>query len=434
MKTQLLEDIGDNSPSRPGPAVPQPAPQPAPAAQPAAAAPGVATPDATMRDVATPDVAAPDATMWDVATPDATTPGVATPGVATPRLATRREPAVWHRASQREAAASAQRAAGEASVQRAPQPSASFGGQAPVPPPGRPAAPAAPGGTRMGAPPFTPTFAPQPPFSQPPPAPSLSPSPPPEPAPPPRARRAPEIGAGAFSASGPGDIPTPPEPVPGPDPLAEHLRRNAVHEPQPEPDAVSGWTRRALSWSLGISLLAGVLAAGLWLYEDRRVEGALVVVANTAPEGAAHGSVAPRAAMPATLLAPAPAPVADAAAPATPATPATPAPATPQPPVDPAPAASTPPASAQDTTTPPPETATADSAEEQAAPRVRRHARHTRKREAPVIATAPRAPAEPSPGQRREETLMQCRAHGYDERQCFARGCEMTRFGFACRG
>jgi hypothetical protein len=29
---------------------------------------------------------------------------------------------------------------------------------------------------------------------------------------------------------------------------------------------------------------------------------------------------------------------------------------------------------------------------------------------------------------------MQCRAHGYDERQCFQRGCEMTKFGFACKG
>ena len=42
--------------------------------------------------------------------------------------------------------------------------------------------------------------------------------------------------------------------------------------------------------------------------------------------------------------------------------------------------------------------------------------------------------ADPSPRQRREETLMQCRAHGYDARQCIERGCTMTRYGFACRG
>jgi hypothetical protein len=41
---------------------------------------------------------------------------------------------------------------------------------------------------------------------------------------------------------------------------------------------------------------------------------------------------------------------------------------------------------------------------------------------------------EPSARQRREETLMQCRAHGYDDRQCVQRGCEMTRYGFACKG
>jgi hypothetical protein len=44
------------------------------------------------------------------------------------------------------------------------------------------------------------------------------------------------------------------------------------------------------------------------------------------------------------------------------------------------------------------------------------------------------ADSEPSARQRHEETLMQCRAHGYDERQCLQRGCEMTRYGFACKG
>ena len=40
----------------------------------------------------------------------------------------------------------------------------------------------------------------------------------------------------------------------------------------------------------------------------------------------------------------------------------------------------------------------------------------------------------PAPDRRREETLMQCRVLGYDERQCERHGCEMTRFGLACRG
>jgi hypothetical protein len=71
--------------------------------------------------------------------------------------------------------------------------------------------------------------------------------------------------------------------------------------------------------------------------------------------------------------------------------------------------------------------------------RTARHAAPARKR----TAAKPRreatqdvrpAKAEPSPRERREETLMQCRAHGYDERQCIRRGCAMTRYGFACRG
>jgi hypothetical protein len=68
-----------------------------------------------------------------------------------------------------------------------------------------------------------------------------------------------------------------------------------------------------------------------------------------------------------------------------------------------------------------------------------RHAAPVRKRAAAKARRAPTpevrpAPAEPTPRERREETLMQCRAHGYDERQCIRRGCAMTRYGFACRG
>jgi hypothetical protein len=42
--------------------------------------------------------------------------------------------------------------------------------------------------------------------------------------------------------------------------------------------------------------------------------------------------------------------------------------------------------------------------------------------------------AAPSARQRREETLLQCRAHGYDARQCIRRGCSTTRYGLVCRG
>jgi hypothetical protein len=66
--------------------------------------------------------------------------------------------------------------------------------------------------------------------------------------------------------------------------------------------------------------------------------------------------------------------------------------------------------------------------------RPRSHARKRAKERAKVEARAAEPGREPSARQRREETLMQCRAHGYDERQCLQRGCEMTRFGFACKG
>ena len=68
-----------------------------------------------------------------------------------------------------------------------------------------------------------------------------------------------------------------------------------------------------------------------------------------------------------------------------------------------------------------------------AASPAKRQRSHARKRAKPE-ARAEQAGREPSARQRREETLMQCRAHGYDERQCLQRGCEMTRFGFACKG
>jgi hypothetical protein len=72
-------------------------------------------------------------------------------------------------------------------------------------------------------------------------------------------------------------------------------------------------------------------------------------------------------------------------------------------------------------------------ADEQAVSPPKRPRSHAKKR-AKVEARAAGPEREPSARQRREETLMQCRAHGYDERQCVQHGCEMTRYGFACKG
>ncbi|MGJ7917130.1 hypothetical protein ACI48D_16860 [Massilia sp. LXY-6] len=233
-----------------------------------------------------------------------------------------------------------------------------------------------------------------------------------------------------------------------PDWLTERLAREAAMHSRSE---WSGrWSRRLGAWGAAGVLLALLAGGGLWLYDQSQVEGALVVVANTNPNpGPAT----------ATLAAPArPGPVRS--APALPtntnlATTRTPA-ATP-PPVTP-PAATPAPSSVLPADTRSaggvdavgglagPSTAAAAGIEptdrkvvpvpmaEAPAVTQPRHPRSHAKKRARVEARAAEPAREPSARQRREETLMQCRAHGYDERQCLQRGCEMTRYGFACKG
>jgi hypothetical protein len=66
--------------------------------------------------------------------------------------------------------------------------------------------------------------------------------------------------------------------------------------------------------------------------------------------------------------------------------------------------------------------------------REREHERAAVKQRRTVASSEPKPPAEPTDRRRREETLLQCRAHGYNERQCIQRSCVMTRFGLACKG
>ncbi|MFL6634082.1 MAG: hypothetical protein ACJ8HJ_17385, partial [Massilia sp.] len=166
-------------------------------------------------------------------------------------------------------------------------------------------------------------------------------------------------------------------------------------------------------------LLAALAAGGLWLYEENRVEGALVVVANTSPAGQApavpaYAAGAPTAA-PAPALVPVPVPAA-----------AAPDPVKPLPePAPPVVEAKTPAVADTVDVTPPRRTPRNRMPEKKRAPA---KARRVAPQDAPPAAT------EPSPLRRREETLMQCRAHGYDARQCVERACTMTRFGLACKG
>jgi hypothetical protein len=113
-----------------------------------------------------------------------------------------------------------------------------------------------------------------------------------------------------------------------------------------------------------------------------------------------------------------------------------------------APGSVAPAAPAAATVAPAPESMPEQIRPEQAKPKLARvsaaqdkpeRAPHRRKQHGPAAVRVRAAADEdadngPTPAQRREETLMQCRVLGYDERECTRRGCMMTRFGLACPG
>jgi hypothetical protein len=255
-----------------------------------------------------------------------------------------------------------------------------------------------------------------------------------------------------------------------PDWLTERLAREAATHERPE---WSGrWTRRLATWGTAGVLLALVASGGLWLYQQSRVEGALTVVANTNPAPAARIA---RAVTPASVPAtPAPAarsesPLSNLEGPLRQPRPNPAAMPTPTSPNAAAPASS--PSAVGNSTG----AATASSAGEAAesaqaptpasmdpaqrsvasvdlskdgqadiSPPKRKRSASRKHPKAQTVASARESRGdseregegqdERSYRQRYEETLMQCRAHGYDERQCLQRGCEMTRYGFACKG
>jgi hypothetical protein len=253
-------------------------------------------------------------------------------------------------------------------------------------------------------------------------------------------------------------IPRSPSTVDDADWLAARLRADAVLRDAPA--RVRFGKRRVVVWSLAGGLVAAVAAGGLWLYEDNRVDGALDIVARTAPAGrapAAAGSGTQAYAAPQTVPAVRPAattdivrPVPDATAvaavPNPPVSDTATAAAVPTPPVSDTAAASAvqapPAAGAADRSVKTVDTTTARAADIEPPQRAAHQPVAAHKRPAPKTPharahdtpPAARAAAEPSPLQRREETLLQCRAHGYDERQCVRHACTMTRYGFVCRG
>ncbi|MFJ1467104.1 hypothetical protein [Massilia orientalis] len=350
------------------------------------------------------------------------TPPSPPPSPAAPR----RRPAVWHGpGSQRAEAGAAVQKADPGPAQRAPEVSARGKGVAiealadriaqartarpapPAPPPPPADEPTVPGAEARPHP--EPPRPPEPPPAAdhiPPPVADRIPLPVADQIPPPVADPIPPPRADT------GTVPRPVQPDIEAEWLAARLREEAAAREAPA--WTSMWKRRLVTWSIAGGLLAGLAAGGLWLYEENRVEDALVVVANMSPAGQPSAAAF-------VARAPAPAPVPVLVRPAVTPEPVKPVPDEPVAPVieDKAPAAApvdvTPPRRAARHKTTVKKQGTAK-------------ARRTATKEAPPVA------ADPSPRQRREETLMQCRAHGYDARRCIERACTMTRYGLACKG
>jgi len=209
-----------------------------------------------------------------------------------------------------------------------------------------------------------------------------------------------------------------------------HARRRRA---APTRRKASAWdmfrARRLAAWSIAGGLLVGVVAGGLWLYQKKPAAGAHVVAAapapapaRTLPTPAAGGvPVAPQAIVPATTPAVQPTTTTDNVRPVPDATPAAAVPASPAP-VD------------ADRTVKAVETAAAPAADVEPPKRAAGQPVTARKRPAPKAPRARAPDTAPAARQRREELLMQCRAHGYDERRCFQHACTMTRYGLVCRG
>ncbi len=225
--------------------------------------------------------------------------------------------------------------------------------------------------------------------------------------------------------------------------LTERLARDAALQERTEWSGL--WKRRLASWGAASVLLALLAGGGLWLYEQSRVEGALVVVANTNPVPEAQ-TVRP-ASIPAPAAVRISPPVATVDSTESVVAPAAVAPAATAPAASPLAQERSGTAAVGGTAGP---STAAGAAEAQTPvfadrsvvpvatdvdpPAKPKHKRNRTVRRAQADTSAEAGENERSYRQRYEETLMQCRAHGYDDRQCLRRGCEMTRYGFACKG
>jgi hypothetical protein len=242
----------------------------------------------------------------------------------------------------------------------------------------------------------------------------------------------------------------PPAPEPG-------LRREpalggelpSASAPWPEPDSppapeTGNWTRpqrsnfvkrRVAAWGAAAVLLGLLVSGGLWLQRESHVDGAMAVLASTKPVPAPAARSSPAAAAPAVPAGARPEPsngreveaVGGTAGGSTAAGPAE------------APALATTAARAVDNGT---GDTPASAVPENQPPVVNDAPKHKPARMLARVRKHARAEpddgvledSEPSSRQRFEETLLQCRAHGYREHECLERGCQMTRYGFVCKG
>ena len=285
-------------------------------------------------------------------------------------------------------------------------------------------------------------------------------APPPADAAPP-AHEAPPVHAPGFADAAPApkahETASAPEPAIQPPAFAFDGIDGLAAQLRSEPGWFDRWGRKAASWSLGLAGAVLLAGAGVWVYNESKLERTLAAVAKSSPQVSdAKPAPAIEALPPASAAVQAPAAAVPPAAPATPLT----APPGAQlvmlneAPVAPAKDAATPPegvaviketsAAARDVA----EVNLKGAKPAKASIKAVRNAKANAP--APVAAAvAPRkakrdkaearlAPAAPSEEAEHASqlalTLKQCRIEGYHAQQCLKRGCVLTKYGLACKG
>lgn len=217
----------------------------------------------------------------------------------------------------------------------------------------------------------------------------------------------------------------------GPDWLAALMRQDAEHA---EFERRAARARRRLYGGAAAAGVAALLVATtLWLLEQHRVDGALVVMAEATPAPSQHTATLPSRA-PDALSLPTQTPVIQVSPIAAP-DPPEPASVTPGSVASGAvaPASREAPSVEAVSSQPLADEATAATPDK---PADTRAASAIKVREPRPAKPAPRASAPRAPPSHslQEATRLQCQALGYDAALCLRRACRMTRFGLVCKG